>query len=314
MGLLINGEWQIQDVNPKTKDGGFHRLDSVFRHVISSKSDIFIPEPNRYHLYVSYACPWAHRVLIMRALKGLESVISVNVVHPFMGEDGWSFETCPGATGDTVNGFAFLKECYVKANPMYSGRVTVPVLWDTHTDQIVNNESIEILHQFNDAFHPLGLHKDNYYPHDYAKEIDALYTIIYNKINNGVYRVGFAHTQQAYDEALVNLYDGLDMMEGHLKDRDYLVGDQLTLIDICLYVTLVRFDFCYVVHFKCNKKMICQYPNLYRYLKMLHKQPAFSSTTHLSHCKEHYFGSHLNLNPLGIVAAGPDEALYFQTV
>ena len=304
MGLFIDGKWQIQEVNPKSEDGDFVRLDSVFRDSVTVDSDHFAPESGRYELMVSLACPWAHRTLIMRQLKGLDAHVGVIVVDPLMGDNGWSFT-------EPVYGCSLLGDLYLRANSRYTGRVTVPVLWDTKESMIVNNESSEIIRMLNDGFSSLSDTDDDYYPENLRSDIDTINDFVYERVNNGVYRVGFAQNQTVYEQQCRVLFDALDALDERLKGRDFLVGDQLTEADIRLYVTLVRFDFCYVTHFKCNMRRLCEYANLYVYLKRLYQIPAFRTTTDLDHCKRHYFTSHLNLNPSGIVPIGPDESSYF---
>ncbi|RAP31733.1 glutathione-dependent reductase [Candidatus Marinamargulisbacteria bacterium SCGC AG-343-D04] len=311
MGYFLEGVWHTQEVNPKTEDGAFHRFDSVFRNKIESDSDDFPAETERYHLYVSLACPWAHRTLIMRALKGLESHVGISVVHPYMGDDGWHFSDYPGSILDNVNGFRYLKEAYVMSNSKYSGRVTVPVLWDIHKSCIVNNESSEIIRFFNTEFNHLSGNGDDYYPEDLRDEIDELNDFIYHRINNGVYKVGFSRKQDVYDKEVLSLFNALEHIDDRLSSRTFLIGDHLTEADIRLFVTLVRFDFCYVVHFKCNRRMISQFSSLYSYLKRLYSIEAFHSTTDLKQCMHHYYVSHTNLNPYQIVPSGPNIAQYF---
>ncbi|WP_461308180.1 glutathione S-transferase family protein, partial [Albidovulum sp.] len=265
----------------------------------------FAAEPGRYHLYVSLACPWAHRTLIFRRLKGLETMISLSVVHWHMGEQGWTFAAGEGVIPDSVNGARFLHEVYTRAAPDYSGRVTVPVLWDRRTATIVSNESAEIIRMFNSAFDAVGAAQGDYYPQELRPEIDALNARIYDSVNNGVYKAGFATTQAAYEEAVQPLFATLDWLEARLATRRYLTGGTLTEADWRLFTTLIRFDPVYVGHFKCNLRRIADYPNLSGYLRDLYQRPGIAGTVDLHHIKHHYYGSHRSINPTGIVPAGP---------
>lgn len=304
MGQLINGKWKVQTVATTNEDGEYDRIPRSFLGRINSSE----AEKGRYHLYVSYACPWAHRTLIYRSLKGLDDIISVSVVSPEMLDDGWVFNPeFPGATKDHLYDSDFLREIYTKADPEITTSVTVPILWDKKKETIVNNESSEIIRIFNDAFNELTGNKSDYYPEELKSEIDKWNELIYPNVNNGVYRCGFAKTQKAYEEAFDNLFATLEKIENHLEGKDYLVGDTLTEADIRLYPTLVRFDAVYVGHFKCNLKRIKDYPNLSRYLKNLYEQKGFSETTNLEHIKRHYYYSHEDLNPHQIVPKGPSE-------
>ena len=272
-----------------------------------SGSGGFKAEPGRYHLYVSLACPWAHRTLIFRALKKLEDFISVSVVHPLMREQGWTFDTdFNDATGDTLLGKQYLHGIYTASDPKYSGRVTVPVLWDKHTGTIVSNESSEIIRMFNSAFDTIGAAEGDYYPQALRAEIDAINATIYDAVNNGVYRAGFATTQAAYEVAFSKLFSALDMLDDRLSRQLYLAGDQITEADWRFFTTLVRFDAVYVGHFKCNKRRIADYPNLSKYLRALYHMPAIAQTVSMAHIKHHYYASHLNINPTGIVPEGPE--------
>jgi putative glutathione S-transferase len=268
---------------------------------VADRSAPFTAEAGRYHLYVSYACPWAHRTLIFRALKGLEALISVTVVEPLMLAQGW--ELAPGA--DPVNGARFLHEVYSRAKPDYTGRVTVPVLWDRHEGTIVNNESAEIIRMFNRAFDHLGARPGDYYPADLREDIDRVNTWVYDGVNNGVYRVGFATSQSAYDEAFDQLFTTLDGIEDRLGRQRYLAGDRLTEADWRLFTTLVRFDAVYVGHFKCNRQRLADFPNLWNYTRELYQHPGVAPTVHLDHIKAHYYGSHRTINPSGIIPKGP---------
>ncbi|MDH3715134.1 MAG: glutathione S-transferase family protein [Gammaproteobacteria bacterium] len=294
------------------KDGRFVRGETQFRNWITPTGDAgssgtrgFKAEAGRYHLYVSLACPWAHRTLILRVLKGLEDMISVSVVHWFMGEDGWAFEPGDGTIPDMVNGAAYLKDIYTLAEPGYTGRVTVPVLWDTREQTIVNNESSEIIRMFNAAFDGLGARPGDYYPPPLRDEIDALNARIYGTLNNGVYKCGFARTQEAYDEAVVPLFETLEFLEDRLSGQRYLTGATRTEADWRLFTTLVRFDPVYFSHFKCNLKRIVDYRNLSGYMRDLYQQPGIAATVNMDHIKRHYYGSHESINPSGIVPRGP---------
>lgn len=313
MGLLVNGVWQDQWYDTKSTGGHFQRTVTSFRSWITpdgkagpSGNAGFAAERGRFHLYVSLACPWAHRTLIARKLKGLEDFISVSVVHPLMLDQGWTFDDYPAATGDELFGKKRLYEVYLEAKSDYSGRVTVPVLWDRKTNMIVNNESAEIIRMFNTAFNELTGNRQDYYPEALRTEIDEINAPIYKNINNGVYRVGFATTQEAYEEAFEALFAGLDEVEKRLSQRRYLAGDKLTEADIRLFTTLVRFDPVYVGHFKCNLRRMEDYPNLSNYLRELFQIPAFGETTNFDHIKTHYYASHRQINPTGIVPLGPE--------
>lgn len=300
--------------------GRFQRKPSVFRNWISPEPDAnFAPEPNRYRLYVSLACPWAHRCLITRALKGLEEVIPVTVVHHYMGPQGWRFVTDDEkdvpfmCDPEPLFGFKHIRELYFKAEPDYGGRFSVPVLWDTKHNTIVNNESSEIIVMFNNFFNDFASDAAlDLYPKGQRSEINEVAESFYNSLNNGVYRCGFGKTQEAYDEAVVELFDILETLESRLASTRYLVGSNLTLADIRLFVTLIRFDPVYVCHFKTNKKRIFDYPNLSGFMKELFQNPKIQKTVSFEHIKKHYFGSHPTINPLGIVPAGPDMS-YLET-
>ena len=306
MGRLVDGKWIKGSVATTNEKGEYDRIPRSFLDEISTTHEKFKPENDRYHLYVSYACPWAHRTLIYRALKGLEDLVSVSVVSPEMLEEGWTFEK-PWSTGDDLHNYHFLREVYLLADSKVNTSVTVPILWDKKEKTIVNNESSQIIRIFNSAFNELTGNRDDYSPSDLLSEIDEWNDFIYPNINNGVYRTGFANSQKAYEEAFDSLFAALDKVEAHLEGKDFLVGDRLTEADIRLYPTLVRFDAVYVGHFKCNKKRIKDYKNLSRYLKALYDIPAFKDTTNLEHIKRHYYYSHEDLNPHQIVPKGPDE-------
>jgi len=307
MGLLINGEWNDRWYDTASTGGSFVRQESAFRNFISADgSSGFKAAAGRYHLYVSYACPWAHRTLLVRALKGLEAAITVSVVDPLMGAQGWVFGTYPGSTPDMVNGFERLSQVYTAADPTYTGRVTVPVLWDRVTGTIVNNESSELLRmlgtEMNEWARNPGL---DLYPEGLRASIDAVNDLVYPKINNGVYRAGFATTQEAYEEAVIELFVALDEVDRRLGSSRYLVGDRITEADWRLFTTLVRFDAVYVGHFKCNLRRIADYPSLSGYLRELYQVPGVAETVRFAHIKRHYYASHSTINPTGVVPAGP---------
>ncbi|MBX3534203.1 MAG: glutathione S-transferase family protein [Xanthobacteraceae bacterium] len=313
MGLLVNGVWQDQWYDTKSTGGRFERTVTNFRHWITPDGEAgpsgdagFKAERARYHLYVSLACPWAHRTLIFRKLKKLEDIVSVSVVHPLMREEGWTFREYPATTEDTLLGKKRLYEIYLAAKSDYSGRVTVPALWDKKRNTIVNNESAEIIRMFNSAFDDLTGNRDDYYPEALRAGIDAINEPIYKFINNGVYRTGFATTQEAYEEAFNALFAELNVIEQRLSRQRYLAGAKLTEADVRLFTTLIRFDAAYVGHFKCNLRRIADYPNLSNYLRELFQMPAFGETTNFDHIKTHYYASHRQINPTGIVPLGPE--------
>jgi putative glutathione S-transferase len=308
MGMLVNGKWE-QGTRKPDAGGRFVRNSTTFRHWIRADgSTDYAPEAGRYHLYVSLACPWAHRTLIARKLKGLEQAISLSVVDPFMGELGWAFSEGPGCIPDTVNGKRYLHEVYAQAVPDYTGRASVPVLWDLRTGRIVNNESREILrmldHEFG-AVSALGPAAPDFCPAPLRAEVEAAIDAIYEPINNGVYKCGFATTQAAYDEAVRELFAALARWEGVLARQRYLCGDVLTEADWCLFTTLVRFDPVYHFHFKCNLARLQDLPNLWNYLKELYQLPGVAETCDFDHIKQHYYRSHPSVNPTRIVPAGP---------
>lgn len=306
-GHMKDGVWQPAGWYPTERtQGEFVRPGTQFRdRVTADGSSGFPAARGRYHLYVSLACPWAHRTLILRKLKRLEDVISVSVVDPFMGEQGWSFSDGPGCIPDTVNGAAHLHQVYAKADPHYSGRVTVPVLWDRERGTIVNNESAEILRMLNSEFGAFTDVDTDYYPAELRPAIDRINDMVYENINNGVYRCGFAGTQEAYDRAFDRLFGALEELERQLDRSRYLVGDVQTEADWRLFTTLVRFDAVYYVHFKCNRRRIAEYPSLSRLLRELYHVPGVAETVDLDHIKRHYYESHRHLNPRGIVPKGP---------
>lgn len=314
MGLLIEGKWHDQWYDTKSHKGEFIRSESQFRHWVTPDGSAgptgeegFKAEAGRYHLYVSLACPWAHRALIMRELKGLQDLISVSVVHPLMLEQGWTFASdTPAATGDLLYGYSYLHQLYTRSQPDYTGRVTVPVLWDKQKQTIVNNESSEIIRMLNSAFNRCGANAADLYPTHLQEKIDHLNSWIYDSINNGVYRVGFATSQQAYDSAVETLFSSLEKLEQKLSEQRYLAGDQMTEADIRLFTTLVRFDPVYVTHFKCDRKRISDYPSLSGYLRELYQIPGIAESVNMTHIREHYYRSHPMLNPQGIISTGPE--------
>ena len=312
MGLLVDGRWQDFWYDTSSTGGRFQRTDAAFRHWVTVDGSAgpngrggFRAEPGRYHLYVSLACPWAHRALIMRMLKGLEDAISVSVVHWLMLREGWTFDEGPGVVPDSVLGVRFLHEVYTAADPRFTGRVTVPVLWDKKRATIVSNESSEIIRMMNSAFDAVGATPGDYYPEPLRPEIDVINARVYDTLNNGVYKAGFATTQVAYEEAVGPLFDTLDWLEELLGTRRYLAGDRLTEADIRLFTTLARFDAVYVGHFKCNLRRIVDYPNLWAYTRELYQRPGVAATVDFQHIKRHYHESHRSINPSGIVPAGP---------
>ena len=297
----------------KIEDGEFVRTTSGFRNWVTadgsagpSGSAGFQAEPGRYHLYISHACPWAHRTMIFRKLKGLEEVISVSVVHPLMPAESWVFGEYPGSTEDHLFDAKFLYEIYERAEPGFSEVVTVPVLWDKQRQTIVNNESSEIIRMLNSAFDGFGNAELDFYPTELRNEIDEINQRVYENVNNGVYRAGFATSQKAYDAAYERLFSTLDELEERLSSQRYLVGDQITEADWRLFTTLVRFDAVYYNHFKTNKKRLIEYPNLWGYTRELYQVPGVADTVNMDHIKTHYFASHLSINPTGIVPRGPD--------
>lgn len=309
MGQLVNGIWRPDSYQASKGDGSFERKASQFRNWITPDGSAgptgrggFRAEADRYHLYVSHACPWAHRTLIFRHLKGLDEMIGLSVVAPVMADRGWELDGDKGP----VAGATHVSEIYLAADAAYTGRVTVPILWDNHQSTIVSNESSEIIRMFNSAFDHLGANPADFYPEPLRAQIDAINGTIYEHINNGVYRCGFAGSQAAYDTAFHALFRELDKWDRHLGSSRYLVGDQLTEADWRLFTTLVRFDSVYVGHFKCNKQRIADYPNLSAYLRDLYQYDGIAGTVHMDHIKSHYYGSHKSLNPSGIVPLGPD--------
>lgn len=309
MGLLVEGRWHDTWYDTKGNEGKFKRQASLFRNEVSSNSE-FTPDSGRYHLYVSLACPWAHRTLIMRELKGLAPHISVSVVNPKMREHGWTFLPYPGATGDMLYQHQYMYQLYQRVDSNITSRVTVPVLWDTHTQQIVNNESAEIIRYFNSAFNTVTGNEDDYYPAALRSEIDAVNEWVYHDINNGVYKAGFATEQNAYEEAVTQLFAALDSVESRLSNHAFLVGDTFTEADIRLFTTLIRFDPVYHGHFKCNLKQIKDYPATYDYMKRIFRMPGIAETVNFDHIKTHYYYSHTMINPTGVVPVGPSLSLW----
>ena len=306
MGLLVDGAWSDEWYDTTTTGGRFERWQSAFRDKVTADGATGFPAaPGRYHLYVALACPWAHRTLIFRRLKGLEEFVSVSVVMPDLGPEGWYFGEYPGATRDEVNGVRHLHEVYTQAAPQYSGRVTVPVLWDRETGTIVNNESAEIIRMFNSAFDSLTGNRLDFYPEGLRREIDAINATIYETVNNGVYRCGFATTQEAYEEAFEALFSTLDSLESRLAENRYLLGPRITEADWRLFPTLVRFDAAYYGNFKCNRRALRDYPNLWSYTRELYQMPGIAETVNLDHIKRTYY-SIPQVNPTGIVPRGPE--------
>lgn len=305
LGLLADGKW-VSEREQEDEQGKFIRPSTTFRSKITADgSSGFKAESGRYHLYISWACPWAHRTAIMRRLQGLEDVISLSVVAPEIDQNSWEFSNEPGCIPDPVNHTRYLWEVYLKADQNYIGRVTVPVLWDKQTNTIVNNESREIIRMFDTQFDAFARKDLNFYPEALQKVVDETIDAIYQPINNGVYRAGFATTQSAYEEAVTELFDALDYWEEVLESQRYLCGDSITEADWCMFTTLFRFDSVYYVHFKCNLRRIVDYPNLWNYLKDLYQQPGVKETCNLDHIKRHYYKSHPNINPTRIVPKGP---------
>ena len=312
MGLLVDGQWVDQWYDTKKTGGRFVRTQTQFRNWITADGSAgptgqagYKAEANRYHLYVSLACPWASRTLMIRTLKGLEDMISISVVHPLMLEHGWTFEEGEGVIGDPIFQARYLHEIYTAVKPDYTGRVTVPVLFDKKTKTIVNNESSEIIRMLNTAFDGLGAKPGNYVPDQWLEEIDTVNDFVYHRINNGVYKAGFATKQEVYEEEVTALFAALDQMEERLAGQDYLVGNRLTEADIRLFTTLVRFDTVYFGHFKCNLKPLTAYPNLWAYTKRIYQLPGMAQTVNFDHIKRHYYGSHKTINPTGVIPMGP---------
>ncbi|MEM9278243.1 MAG: glutathione S-transferase family protein [Pseudomonadota bacterium] len=314
MGLLVDGIWHDQWYDTAKSKGRFVRSQARFRNWITpdgsagpSGESGFRAEAGRYHLYVCYACPWAHRTLIFRSLKGLEDMISVSFVHWFMGDKGWTFaKDDDDIVGDDLFGSDFLYEIYLKADPQYSGRVTVPVLWDKQTQTVISNESSEIIRMFNSAFDGIGAKPGDYYPENQRNEIDTINDRIFNTLNNGVYKSGFATTQEAYEEAVFPLFETLDFLEELLSQTRFLTGEKPTEADWRLFPTLVRFDPVYYGHFKCSVRRLIDYPNLWAYTRNLYQWPGIARTINFEHNRRHYYASHESVNPTRIVPVGPD--------
>ncbi|WP_318400515.1 glutathione S-transferase family protein [Photobacterium leiognathi] len=312
MGLLVNGKWHTDWYDTKSTGGKFERKASSFRNWITKDGSAgitgkagFKAEPNRYHLYVSLACPWAHRAIIYRQLKELNAMIPMSVVNAYMGDNGWNFEAGDGVVADPIFNAQFLHQIYTQADPDYTGRVTVPVLWDKQQQTIVSNESADIIRMLNSAFDDVGAAKGDFYPQALRQQIDELNDFVYANINNGVYRAGFATTQEAYDEAVVALFDALDVIEQRLSTQRYLLGEQITEADWRLFTTLVRFDAVYVGHFKCNLKRIVDFPHLWGYVRDLYQVDGIAQTVDIDYIKAHYYGSHETINPTRIIPKGP---------
>ncbi len=314
MGLLVEGVWKDQWYDTKKSGGKFVRSDAGFRNWVTADGSAgpsgdsgFAAEPGRYHLYISHACPWANRTAIFRRLKGLEDIVSESTVDHFMGDEGWTFGEGGGAeTADPVHGFARAHQVYTAAKADYTGRVTVPILWDKQRGTIVSNESSEIIRMFDSAFAALTGNDSDHYPAEVRADIDAVNERVYNTVNNGVYKCGFATTQDAYEEAFHPLFDTLDWLEERLSEQRYLVGNTITEADWRLFTTLVRFDPVYVGHFKCNLRRIADYPNLSNYTRDLYQHPGVADTIHMDHIKAHYYASHETINPTRIVPVGPE--------
>lgn len=313
MGMLVNGQWQDVWYDTRSSGGRFVREDAHFRNWVSADGsaglegeDGFKAEPGRYHLYVSLACPWAHRTLIVRALKGLQELIGVSVVSPIMLDQGWTYNREEGSTGDALSGHDLHYQVYTKARADYTGRVTVPVLWDRERNTIVSNESSDIIRMFNTAFNDITGNSEDYYPDALRSEIDHWNDIIYPAVNNGVYRAGFATSQEAYEEAYTALFEALDRIDEHLASHRYLVGNRLTEADIRLFTTLIRFDAVYHGHFKCNRQRLEDFRHIPGYVRELFQLPGVAETVDFHHIKTHYYASHRTINPTGVVPLGPD--------
>ena len=313
MGMLVDGQWQDVWYDTESSGGRFERERSRFRHWVTADGSAdpegeggFAAEAGRYHLYVSLACPWAHRTLIMRALKDLTDLIDVSVVSPVMLDQGWTFDTREGSTGDKLAGRDYHYQVYTAARKDYTGRVTVPVLWDKKTETIVNNESSEIIRMLNSAFDGITGNDLDFYPQALREAIDAWNDRIYPAVNNGVYRAGFATSQEAYEEAYTALFAELDHLDAHLADHRYLLGDRLTEADIRLFTTLIRFDAVYHGHFKCNRQRLEDFRHLPEYVRDIYQLPGVADTVDFGHIKTHYYASHRTINPTGVVPVGPD--------
>lgn len=314
MGLLVDGTWQDKWYDTKESGGAFKRQEAQFRNWITADGSAgptgdggFKAESGRYHLYVSHACPWANRTMVFRALKGLEEHIGISVVHPDMLGEGWTFDAdFDGATGDTLYGLSFARDLYTKAQPGVTTRVTVPILWDKERETIVSNESAEIIRMFNTAFNDITGNTDDFYPEALRGRIDEVNARVYSDVNNGVYKSGFATSQDAYDKAVHALFDALEWLEGILSENRYLAGDKITEADWRLFTTLVRFDLVYHLHFKCNRKRIVDYPNLWAYTRELYQWEGISDTVNFDHIVRHYHYSHESINPHRIIPINPE--------
>ncbi len=312
MGLLVEGQWRDRWYDTKKTGGRFVRGDAQFRNWITADGSPgpageggFPAEAGRYHLYVSYACPWAHRTLIYRSLKGLTDMIGLSVTHWHMAENGWTFEDGPGVIPDPINNASYVYNIYQAADSNFTGRTTVPILWDKEKNTIVSNESSEIIRMFNSAFDGVGAVAGNYLPEEHRGEIESLNARIYDTLNNGVYKSGFATSQEAYEEAVVPLFETLDFLEDRLSTRRFLCGSSITEADLRLLPTLLRFDLVYFGHFKCNLRRLADYPNLWGYTRDLYQRPEIQRTCNFEHAKKHYYGSHTSVNPTTIVPIGP---------
>ena len=312
MGMLVEGEWHDVWYDTKASKGRFVRSESQFRNWVTADGSAgptgvggFRAEPDRYHLYVSLACPWAHRALIFRKLKGLEKLLPLSAVNTYMGKEGWTFDPGPGVIPDSVNHTKRLYELYTLADPKYSGRSTIPILWDKQQRTIVSNESSDIIRMFNSAFDQVGGNDRDFYPAELRAEIDEINALVYTNVNNGVYRTGFATTQEAYEESFDSLFETLDKLEQRLSKQRYLTGNRITEADWRLFTTLMRFDPVYFGHFKCNQRRIVDYPNLWGFARDLYQTPGVAETLNVDYIKMHYYGSHANLNPSGIIPKGP---------
>jgi len=312
MGMLVEGTWKADVDKLVDASGALQRPSSVFRNWVTPDGRAgptgdggFRAEPGRYHLYVARACPWAHRTTIFRELKGLQDLVGLSVTHWLMADDGWTFAPAPGVVPDTINGASTVWQLYVKSEPGYTGRVTIPVLWDKATGRIVSNESADILRMFNSAFDGVGAGEGDYAPEALRAEIDAVNQRIYDGLNNGVYKAGFARSQDAYDQAVAGVFETLDWLEDLLSGQRFVCGDVLTEADWRLFTTLLRFDAVYHGHFKCNLRRLVDYPALWSYTRELYAHPAVAPTVDFAHIKRHYYESHRHINPTAVVPAGP---------
>eukprot|EP01054_Gregarina_sp_Poly1_P003332 Gregarina_sp_Poly_1__3331@NODE_195_length_11596_cov_85_481395_g174_i0_p3_GENE_NODE_195_length_11596_cov_85_481395_g174_i0NODE_195_length_11596_cov_85_481395_g174_i0_p3_ORF_typecomplete_len324_score31_80GST_N_2/PF13409_6/3_1e24GST_C_2/PF13410_6/1_7e19GST_C/PF00043_25/1_8e12GST_C_3/PF14497_6/2_4e09GST_C_5/PF16865_5/8_6e06GST_C_6/PF17171_4/8_5e03GST_C_6/PF17171_4/0_0061GST_N_3/PF13417_6/0_13Glutaredoxin2_C/PF04399_13/0_15_NODE_195_length_11596_cov_85_481395_g174_i04871458 len=311
MGHLVDGVWKDEWYDTKSHGGKFIRTIAQWRSQITKDgSSEFPAESGRYHLYVSYACPWSHRTIMVWVLKGLENIITLHAVHPLMREHGWTFDSSmAGATGDRLYGLKYLYQLYTMDSPDATTRVTVPVLWDSKTKRIVNNESSDIIRMFNECFDDVGAKPGNFYPPALRLEIDQINSCVYDEVNNGVYKAGFATSQEAYNPAVQTVFAGLDKLEAVLSKQRYLTGDQFTEADIRLFVTLIRFDAVYVTHFKCDYQRLSDYPNLHSYTRDIYQMPGIQATVNFPHIRTHYFCSHKTINPSSIISIGPKDDL-----